>query len=189
MLPPQGEPRKRSVGRRFSSFVTLFRRVSAAGAALQRRLRPALPAFGGTSRAWLHCLLPSVCPASTQAMTVQPAPCRIHPLPRPQLREELGPAAMRGLDPPPRRSLQGVNRKCAGWASQACRVQLSRAELPVLCAASRGIHSCWACACLAWHPLCRAAPPTAQHARFSPSLPGLSWWSSGALSWSSGCGG
>ncbi|KAL4433954.1 hypothetical protein ABPG75_000395 [Micractinium tetrahymenae] len=53
VLPPQREPRKRSVGRRFSSFVTLFRR----------------------------------------------------------LREELGPAVMRGLDPPPRRSLQGVNRK------------------------------------------------------------------------------
>lgn len=27
VLPPQGEPRKRSVGRRFSSFVTLHRRV------------------------------------------------------------------------------------------------------------------------------------------------------------------
>lgn len=28
-----------------------------------------------------------------------------------QLREELGPALLRGLDPPPRRSLAGVNRK------------------------------------------------------------------------------
>lgn len=53
MLPPQGEPRRRSVGRRFSSFVTLYRR----------------------------------------------------------LREELGPGALRGLDPPPRRSLAGVNKK------------------------------------------------------------------------------
>lgn len=44
VLPPQGEPRKRSVGRRFSSFVTLFRRVGAATLALSRLLQLALPA-------------------------------------------------------------------------------------------------------------------------------------------------
>ena len=87
-MPPQGEPRRRSVGRRYSSFVTLHRRVGAASQPL------------GVLRA-------GVC--ACHALTGRLLRRLMHPLA--QLREELGPALLRGLDPPPRRSLAGVNRR------------------------------------------------------------------------------
>lgn len=126
VLPPQGEPRKRSVGRRFSSFVTLFRRVGAAAISLGGCLRPLLPATCAGAYLSVHYLLPILdatvppcCPGgwcgvgACTAWGTAPSNTawRTQPIPRLQLREELGPTVMRGLDPPPRRSLQGVNRK------------------------------------------------------------------------------
>ncbi len=48
-MPPQGEARKRSVGRRYSSFVTLHRRVGAGSCWLL--------AARGCCHALLHCWL------------------------------------------------------------------------------------------------------------------------------------
>lgn len=62
---------------------------------------------------------------------------RATPHPQPQLREELGAAALRGLDPPPRRSLAAVNRKCvgctAGCCSRACRTFTQLLWRPATC--------------------------------------------------------
>jgi hypothetical protein len=104
VMPPQGEPRKRSVGRRFSSFVTLFKRVRAPS------LPSSMPAFN--SLHMLHFAQPG---GKDWHWAIRRTPryfdnwCLfVECL---QLREELGAAVMRRLDPPPRRSMTAVNRK------------------------------------------------------------------------------
>jgi hypothetical protein len=116
-MPPQGEPRKRSVGRRFSSFVALHRRVS-------RHTLAAL-ALCLLAKVWV-LVLTGLTKAAARSRPKQPSCKSAHHL---QLREELGPAALRGLEPPPRRSLAGVNKKWVRARLGLCGLQGGRSTL------------------------------------------------------------